>query len=117
MKTKNISSTLRYAVAMAFALASSYAVGDTPTTTPTPCGIPYTPTPAPNCSNHPTFTVNVCAHDGYELVTNVYLKPGNPTPRLPVLVMRGGILGVAPRTRPMRIITWSSKTSGPDLES
>ena len=65
---------------IAFALAPCDAAGD--------CGIPYTPTPTPPCTNHSTFTVNMCTPDNYELVTDVYLKSGQSTP-MPVLVTRG----------------------------
>ena len=61
---------------IAFALARSDAVGDTLV-----CGNVTTS----NCSN-PTMTVNVCAHDGSPLVTDIYLKDNA---RRPVLVLRG----------------------------
>ena len=61
---------------IAFALARSDAVGDTLL-----CGNVTTS----NCSN-PTMTVNVCAHDGSPLVTDIYLKDNA---RRPVLVLRG----------------------------
>ena len=61
---------------IAFALALSHAVGDTLL-----CGNVTTS----NCSN-PTMTVNVCAHDGSPLVTDIYLKDNA---QRPVLVLRG----------------------------
>jgi len=87
--------TFAYAIAASVALAAlttSDAASDLtskiPTATPTPCGIifPWNCSPSPFPSRTPNFTVNVCAHDGYPLVTDVYLKDGSPRP---VIVIRG----------------------------
>ncbi len=67
---------------LAFALTSSPAIG-----APLDCGPTPSPTPYPSpCSNPPTFSVYVCAYDGYRLKTDVYLKDST---QRPVLVQRG----------------------------
>lgn len=63
-------------------LAPSNAAGD-----PTTCGNLFTST-CEYPTVHPTFSVNFCAHDGYSLATDVYLK-GTYNTRRPVLVIRG----------------------------
>jgi uncharacterized protein len=109
MKTNNIFSALRLAVlmasaltlAMAFALTPSQAIEDPLAFAPTSHQVIGSPLacgdiiPGPSCSSTPsttpTISVIVCAHDGFQLKTDVYLKDSTPRP---VLVLRGIRCGI-----------------------
>ena len=52
------------------------AAGDPPPCDPSPCGGIIPSTCDYGTRPHPTFTVNMCAPDGYSLKTDVYLKDG-----------------------------------------
>ena len=74
------------AASVVLALAPPDAAGDPPPCDPSPCGGVIPSTCDYGTRPHPTFTVNMCAPDGYSLKTDVYLKDGN---QRPVLVLRG----------------------------
>ena len=91
------------AASVVLALAPPDAAGDPPPCDPSPCGGIIPSTCDYGTRRHPTFTVNMCAPDGYSLKTDVYLKDGNQKPVWSCAEIESG---VTPGRQPMRITTW-----------